>query len=45
MGHYRRLILMEREEFSRMMAAGSSLRATAQILNRALNTLSHELTC
>ncbi len=27
MGRYRRLTLMEREEFSRMLAAGSSLRS------------------
>jgi uncharacterized protein (DUF1778 family) len=29
MGHYHRLTLMEREELSRMLAAGYSLRATA----------------
>lgn len=29
MGRYRRLTLMEREELSRMLAAGYSLRATA----------------
>ena len=34
---------MEREEFSRMLAAGHSLRATAQALSRAPSTLSREL--
>ena len=40
---YRRLSLMEREELSRMLAAGHSLRATAQALSRAPSTLSREL--
>src|SRR5512147_587670 len=44
MAHYRRLTLMEREELSRMLAAGYSLRATAQALERAPSTLSRELT-
>ncbi|MDH5670364.1 MAG: helix-turn-helix domain-containing protein [Nitrospira sp.] len=44
MGHYHRLTLMEREELSRMLAAGSSLRATAHALQRALSTLSRKLT-
>lgn len=44
MGRYRRLSLMEREEVSRMLATGSSLRATAQALKRAPSTLSRELT-
>ncbi len=44
MGRYRRLCLMEREELSRMLAAGYSLRATAQAMNRAPSTLSRELT-
>ena len=44
MGQYRRLTLMEREELSRMLAAGHSLRATAQAMNRAPSTLSRELT-
>ena len=44
MGHYRRLTLMEREELSRMLAAGYSLRVTAQVLQRAPSTLSRELT-
>jgi len=44
MGRYRRLSLMEREELSRMLAAGSSLRATAQTMERAPSTLSRELT-
>lgn len=43
MAHYRRLTLMEREELSRMLAAGYSLRATAQALQRAPSTLSREL--
>ena len=43
MGHYHRLTLMEREELSRMLAAGSSLRATAHALQRAPSTLSREL--
>ncbi|MEK7349303.1 MAG: IS30 family transposase, partial [Nitrospirota bacterium] len=43
MGHYHRLTLMEREELSRMLAAGYSLRATAQALQRAPSTLSREL--
>ena len=37
---YRRLSLMEREEFSRMLAAGHSLRATALALSRASSPLS-----
>jgi putative transposase len=37
MERYRRLSLMEREELSRMLATGYSLRATAQAMNRALN--------
>ena len=44
MAQYRRLSLMEREELSRMLAAGSSLRTTAQAMNRAPSTLSRELT-
>lgn len=40
---YRRLTLMEREELSRMLAAGYSLRATAQALQRAPSTVSREL--
>ena len=44
MGRYRRLSLMEREELSRMLAAGSSLRATAQTMERAPSTVSRELT-
>src|SRR5438270_7833041 len=43
MARYRRLTLMEREEVSRMLAAGYSLRATGQALNRAPSTLSREL--
>jgi hypothetical protein len=35
MAQYRRLSLMEREEVSRMLAAGHSLRASAQALHRA----------
>ena len=44
MGQYRRLSLMEREELSRILAAGYSLRATAQAMMRAPSTLSRELT-
>ena len=44
MAQYQRLTLMEREELSRMLAAGSSLRAAAQALQRAPSTLSRELT-
>lgn len=44
MALYRRLTLMEREELSRMLAAGYSLRATAQALRRAPSTVSRELT-
>ena len=43
MGRYRRLTLMEREELSRMLAAGYSLRATAQAMQRAPSTVSREL--
>src|SRR5512140_3660596 len=43
MGRYRRMSLMEREELSRMLAAGYSLRATAQALQRAPSTVSREL--
>jgi len=44
MERYRRLSLMEREELSRMLATGASLRATAQVMKRAPSTLSRELT-
>lgn len=44
MAHYQRLSLMEREELSRMLATGASLRATAQVLQRAPSTLARELT-
>ena len=44
MARYRRLTLMEREEISRMLAAGYSLRATAQAVQRAPSTVSRELT-
>lgn len=44
MAHYGRLTLMEREELSRMLTAGHSLRVTAQALRRAPSTLSRELT-
>lgn len=43
MARYQRLTLMEREELSRMLAAGYSLRATAQALQRAPSTVSREL--
>jgi IS30 family transposase len=41
---YRRLNLVEREEFSRLLAAGRSLRASARCLGRAPSSLSRELT-
>jgi len=44
MERYRRVSLMEREELSRMLAAGNSLRAAAQAMQRAPSTLSRELT-
>ena len=44
MGRYRRLSLMEREEFSRLLAAGYSLRWAARVMQRAPSTLSRELT-
>ena len=44
MARYRRLTLVEREELSRMLAAGYSLRATGRALSRAPSTLSRELT-
>ena len=43
MAQYRRLSLIEREELSRMLAAGSSLRAIGQALSRAPSTVSREL--
>ena len=43
MAPYQWLSLMEREELSRMLAAGYSLRATAQALRRAPSTRSREL--
>ena len=43
MAQYRRLSLMEREELSRMLAAGASLRAAGRALNRAASTVSREL--
>jgi len=43
MVRYHRLSLIEREELSRMLAVGYSLRATAQSLARAPSTLSREL--
>jgi len=44
MARYQRLTLMEREELSRMLATGHSLRAVAQAIQRAPSTLSRELT-
>ena len=44
MGQYRRVSLIEREELSRMLAAGYSLRAIAQAMHRAPSTVSRELT-
>lgn len=43
MARYHRLSFMEREEMSRMLAAGYSLRAAAHALQRAPSTLSREL--
>jgi len=43
MVRYRRLTLMEREEISRLLAVGHSLRATAHVLGRAPSTLVREL--
>jgi transposase, IS30 family len=43
MARYHRLSLMEREELSRMLAVGYSLRATAHMLVRAPSSLSREL--
>jgi len=43
MARYQRLNLMEREELSRMLAVGSSLRAAGRGLGRAPSTLSREL--
>lgn len=43
MASYRRLSLMEREELSRMIASGSSLRAIARTLQRWPSSLSREL--
>lgn len=44
MAWYQRLALTEREEWSRMLAAGYSLRAAAQAMQRGPSTLSRELT-
>ena len=41
---YQRLSLSEREEFSRMLATGQSLQASARCLGRAPSSLSRELT-
>jgi IS30 family transposase len=43
MAQYHRLSLVEREELSRMLAAGHSFRVTAQAMQRAPSTLSREL--
>lgn len=43
MARYRRLNLVEREELSRLLAVGYSLRAAAQVMDRAPSTLSREL--
>ena len=43
MARYTRLHLMEREEVSRLWAAGASLRQVARTLGRAPSTLSREL--
>ena len=44
MGRYQRMSLIEREELSRMLATGASLRAIGQALSRAPSTVSRELT-
>lgn len=44
MAQHHRLSLIEREELSRLLAAGASLRAIGQALSRAPSTLSRELT-
>ena len=44
MARYRRMSLLEREELSRLLAVGHSLRAIGQVLHRAPSTLSRELT-
>lgn len=44
MARYHRLTLREREELSRMLATGHSLRAVAQAIQRAPSTVSRELT-
>jgi len=43
MERYRRMSLMEREELRRLLAAGSSLRASGRALGRAPSTVSREL--
>jgi len=43
MPRYRRLSVMEREEFSRLLAAGQSVRAVARGLGRAPSSLTREL--
>lgn len=43
MPRYRRLSVMEREEFSRLLAAGQSVRAVARRLGRAPSSLTREL--
>ena len=43
MSRYRRLSLVEREELSRLLAVGSSLRVAGHVLGRAPSTLSREL--
>lgn len=44
MARYHRMTLAEREELSRLLAAGQSLRASAQVLGRVPSSLSRELT-
>jgi IS30 family transposase len=43
MARYQGLTLMEREELSRMLATGHSLRAMAQAMQQALSTVSRAL--
>ncbi|MFQ5789351.1 MAG: helix-turn-helix domain-containing protein, partial [Acidobacteriota bacterium] len=43
MAQYLRVTLMEREELSRMLAAGYSIRATGRALGRAPSTVAREI--
>jgi len=43
MNRYQRLNIEEREEISRMLVSGSSMRAIARMLNRSPSTISREI--